>query len=74
MNAPPVPQGGDRDRGGSLMAMFWTEVTIAVIVVAMRMYSRFKIKATGVDDWIMVLTLVRMPPPSTLHVYLLMTS
>lgn len=61
MDSLPVPQGGDRDRGGSLMAMFWTEVPIAIIVVAMRIYSRFKIKATGIDDWVMVITLVSIP-------------
>ena len=54
-----MPPGGDHDRGGSLMAMFWTEVPIGVIFVAMRMYSRFKLRNTGLDDWMMVFTLVR---------------
>ena len=44
------------------MAMFWTEVPIAIIVVALRMYARFRIKATGLDDWFMVITLVSVPP------------
>ena len=44
------------------MAMFWTEVPIAIIVVALRTCSRFKIKATGIDDWMMIVTLVSMPP------------
>ena len=43
------------------MAMFWTEVPIAIIVVALRIYSRFKIKATGIDDWVMIITLVSIP-------------
>ena len=42
------------------MAMFWTEVPIAIIVVAFRIYSRYKIKATGLDDWIMIATLVSL--------------
>ena len=62
MNALPVPQGGDQDRSGSLMAMFWTQVPIAIIVVSLRIYARFKIKAIGVDDWFMIIALVSMPP------------
>lgn len=53
-----VPPGGDQDRGGLLMAMFWTELPIAVLFVGLRMYSRFRLRNTGVDDWIMVVTLV----------------
>ena len=49
MATRPVPVGGDRDRGGSLLAMVWTEFSIAIIVVSMRMYSRFKIKGTGME-------------------------
>ena len=41
------------------MAMFWTEVPIAILFVAMRMYSRFKLRNMGLDDWMMVITLVR---------------
>ena len=49
MASLPVPVGGDRDRGGSLLAMVWTEVSIAIIFVSMRMYSRFKINGTGIE-------------------------
>ena len=49
MESLPVPSGGDQNRRGSLLAMIWTEATIATIVVLMRMYSRFKIKATGTE-------------------------
>ena len=45
----PIPTGGDQDRGGSLLAMVWTEVSIAIIVVLMRIYSRFKINGTGIE-------------------------
>lgn len=49
MTSLPVPKQGDQDRGGSLMAIIWTEVAIAIIVVSMRMYSRCKINGTGME-------------------------
>ena len=49
MASLPVPSGGDQNRCGSLLAMVWTEVSIATIFVLMRMYSRFKIKGTGTE-------------------------
>ena len=49
MASLPVPSGGDQNRRGSLLAMVWTEATIATIVVLMRMYSRGKIKGTGTE-------------------------
>ena len=49
MASLPVPSGGDQNRRGSLLVMVWTEATIAIIVVLMRMYSRFKIKGTGTE-------------------------
>ena len=49
MASLPVPIGGDQDRRGSLLAMVWTEASIATVVVLMRMYSRFKIKGTGTE-------------------------
>lgn len=49
MASLPVPSGGDQDRGGSLLAMVWTEASIAVIIVLMRIYSRLRIKGTGTE-------------------------
>ena len=49
MASLPVPSGGDQNRCGSLLAMVWTEASIAIIVVSMRMYSRFKIKGIGTE-------------------------
>lgn len=57
MDSLPVSQGGNQNRAGSLMAVFWTEAPIAIIVVALRTYSRYKIKAIGLDDWMMIITL-----------------
>ena len=61
MDSLPRPDGGDQNRGPKLLAVFWTQVSICIVVIAMRMYSRFKLKTTGVDDWVMVVTLVRCP-------------
>ena len=52
------PTGGDQDRGPVLLAMWWTELSISIIMVMMRMSSRFKLKSVGVDDWFMVAALV----------------
>lgn len=46
------------DRGGILLVMYWTECTIAIIVVSLRFYCRIKIRGVGLDDWTMLLTLV----------------
>ena len=51
-------QGNDRNRGGSLLAMVWTEVPIAAIFVTMRMHSHLKLRNFGWDNWMMVITLV----------------
>ncbi|MCJ1268754.1 hypothetical protein MMC22_008642 [Lobaria immixta] len=47
----------DEDRGPQLIAMYWTECTIVTIVVALRFYSRIRIKGLGLDDWTMLFTL-----------------
>lgn len=49
MASLPVPSGGDQDRRGSLLAMIWIEASIAILIVSMRMYSRFKIKGVGTE-------------------------
>ncbi len=59
MEPLPRPDGGNQNRGPKLLAVFWTQLSTCMIVVAMRMYSRYKLKTTGVDDWFMVVTLVR---------------
>ena len=56
------------------MAMFWTEVPIAMAFVAMRIYSRLKLHNTGYDDWMMVITLVGSPPTDSKTVRLLTAS
>lgn len=48
----------DEDRGPQLLAMYWTEITIVTIVVALRFYSRIMIKGLGLDDWAVLFTMV----------------
>ena len=60
MNPLPVPAGGDENRGPSLLAMWWTEVSISIIMVTMRLCSRWKLKNIGIDDWLMVTALVML--------------
>lgn len=39
--------------------MYWTECTVVTIIVALRFYSRIKIKGLGLDDWTVLFTTVR---------------
>ena len=60
MSAPlgPPPAGGDRDRGPGLVALFWTECALAMIIVGLRFYARISIRNLGADDWMMLFTVV----------------
>ena len=53
------PPGGDRDRGSIVLAVYWTFFAIELTVVSLRLYARLKIRAIGLDDWIMAFTMVR---------------
>ena len=53
-----TPPGGTEDRGSALIAIYWVECSIALIVIAMRLYSRMLIKGIGKDDYIMFFTMV----------------
>lgn len=46
------------DRGPAAVAVYWTQVGIATFVVAARFYTRKRMRTTGVDDWLMLVTLV----------------
>lgn len=58
MEPLPPPLHGDQDRGSALLAMWWTELSICIVMVTMRVYSRYKLKNIGVDDWFIVAALV----------------
>lgn len=49
----------DQNRGPAIMAIFWTETMVAFFFVMARFYSRIKIRGLGIDDWIMLLAIVR---------------
>lgn len=55
-NSPPT--GGDIDRGPELLAIFWTEAALSIMIVAARFYCRRVIKVVGADDWTMLVTVV----------------
>lgn len=51
------------DQGGILLVIYWTECSIGIIVVSLRFYSRIKVRGVGLDDWIMLLILVKENSP-----------
>lgn len=55
------PPGGNQDRMGQVMGIFWTECGVALVVVMLRLYSRLMIKNLGLDDHIMFVTMVKCP-------------
>jgi len=57
MDVQPPP-GGNQDRGPQLVALYWVESAVAIIVVAMRLWGRMMIRGTSYDDYVMLLTLV----------------
>jgi hypothetical protein len=46
------------DRGPTAVAVYWTQVGVATVIVAARFYTRKRMRMTGVDDWLMLVTLV----------------
>ena len=59
--ALPIPADGDQDRGTQFLTIIWSECILASVFVASRFLTRFVyIKKLGWDDWVILLTLVRM--------------
>ena len=58
-----APPDGDRDRGSITIAISWTALVLASLVVSLRLYARFKKRALGFDDWSMLLSVVRRSVP-----------
>ena len=59
------PEGGDQNRGATVIAVFWVMCTIVVTTIVLRFYSRTKMQRLGSDDWMMLFTVVS---PSTRRV------
>ena len=58
----PVPIDGDVNRGGSVIALQAVTISVAVILIALRLYVRARIfRALAWDDFFIVLALVSEP-------------
>lgn len=55
---PPPPPGGYEDRGPQMIAIYWIEAAIAILVVTLRIWGRVVIRQVGADDYVMIFTLV----------------
>lgn len=54
-----APEGGDVDRSPQMLTIFWVTAALSVVVVALRFLGRHLRQRTGLDDWLMLVTLVR---------------
>ena len=60
----PLPL--DESRGSSLIVGQWTTVSIASVLVILRIYARaFFRKIAGADDWTIVIALVYIDPSTS---------
>lgn len=61
MNLGPPPPGGDQNKGPTLLAVSWTFTSIAIAVVGLKLYTRFRIlREPALDDFFTVLSVVRV--------------
>ena len=76
MPARGPPPGGDRNIGGRLVVLQSILISFATLLIALRLYVRSRIiRALGLDDFFIVLALVRKKTMETtsaanLHSYL----
>ncbi|KAH7302956.1 hypothetical protein B0I35DRAFT_365752 [Stachybotrys elegans] len=54
---PPPENPGDPGRGPVIMAVTWTMLGFAIVVVVLRCYSRIRSRIFGADDWTMLIAL-----------------
>ena len=59
--ALPLPPDGDQNRGPALIAIFWVMTVVVINTLALRFYSRIRIREIGADDWMMLFTAVSAP-------------
>lgn len=59
-------QDGYEDRGPQMIAIYWVEAAIAIVVVSLRVWGRITIRQVGLDDYVMIFTLVSARPQSSL--------
>jgi len=66
--ATPSPEYLAETRGPMIRTVTWLSVIFPILFVALRVYTRlFVRKVFGLDDWVIVLSLVRSQPSSTSH-------
>ena len=59
MSVPVSQLPPNEDRGNSLTALTWTTVSIASLLVLLRVYTRASLRRTaGADDWTIVIAWV----------------
>ena len=59
MEATSASIGGNQNRAPSILALAWVEFSFSMVFVVARMYTRASItRYVGLDDWLMVATLV----------------
>ena len=61
-NRPPIPP--DHNRGPIILAVQFSTLGVAIIVVLLRFYVRLNLRAHGWDDYTIYLALVTSPPAS----------
>ena len=54
--APPA--GGDVDRGPIVYGVYWAFFAISTVVLVLRFWARYQIRAVGADDWVMLVAVV----------------
>lgn len=48
----------NEDRGPKLVALFWSLIAVAYLFVAARFYARHVIRGIGLDDWMILVSIV----------------
>lgn len=59
MSSPNDNIDDNADRGANLVALIWVLSVTAMGMLTLRFFARRRIKAIGVDDWLMLCGLVR---------------
>ena len=52
------PSAAELRRGPALLVIYWVQFSVALVFVILRFYARFSIRAIGLDDWAIAMTLV----------------
>ncbi|KAK0515842.1 hypothetical protein JMJ35_001876 [Cladonia borealis] len=58
MSSTEAPAGGNQNRGPHLVGIFWAEAAVASLVILLRISGRLMIRQLGLDDYMMVFTLL----------------